>query len=84
MDEVVQTISQMRNTFTKQEVIDLTCASPGTANKALNAAVTAGAITDAGGNPKKYQPSKWQRFEQRRQHRSRHPEDGSPCGNVAL
>ncbi len=42
----------MRKTFTKQDVIDLTGASPGTTNKALTAAVEAGTITDRGGNPK--------------------------------
>jgi len=58
VDDVAKTISQMRNTFTKQKVNDLTGASPGTTDKALNAAVTAGRITDTDGNPKKYQPSK--------------------------
>jgi hypothetical protein len=39
-------------------VIDLTGASPGTTNKGLNAAVTAGTITETGGNPKKYAAKK--------------------------
>ena len=61
VDDVVKTISvwaSTRNTFTKQDVIDLTGASPGTTNKALTAAVKAGTITDHGGNPKQYQPKK--------------------------
>lgn len=56
VDDVVETIGQLRKTFTKQDVIDLTGASPGTTNKALTAAVKAGTITDQGGNPKQYQP----------------------------
>ena len=58
VDGVVKTINQMRNTFTKQDVIDLTGASPGTTSKALTAAVKAGTITDQGGNPKQYHPKK--------------------------
>ena len=58
VDDVVATIGLMRKTFTKQEVIDLTGASPGTTIKALTAAVKAGTITDQGGNPKHYQPKK--------------------------
>lgn len=58
VDDVVKTINQTRNTFTKQEVIDWTVVSPGTINKALIAGVTAGTITGLGGNPKKYQPAK--------------------------
>lgn len=58
VDGVVTTINRMRNAFTKKDVIDLPGASTGTTNKALKAAVTAGTITELGGNPKQYQPKK--------------------------
>jgi len=58
VDDVVATVKQMRGTFTKQDVIDLTGASPGTTLKALKQCVADGTSTDQGGNPKKLQSTK--------------------------